>query len=61
MNLDQATAQYWEVKRAYHGQGPSMNVEQALGKLHEVLTVTGPKHPLAAQVTQLRTSIITGD
>jgi len=61
MTLDQATAQYWEVKRAYHGQGPNMNVEQALEKLQVVLTVTGPQHPLATQVIQLQSSIITGN
>ena len=61
MDLDQATTQYWEVKRAYNGQGSNMNVERALKMLQEVLAVTGPQHPLAVQVTQLQTSIITGD
>lgn len=65
MNLDEATAQYWEVRRSYNGRNPSrrqpMSTERALNMLNEILTITGPHHPLAKHVINLRESIIIGD
>ncbi len=61
MNLDEATVQYWEVKRAYHGRNKGMTTERALNLLKEVLTVIGPHHPLAGKVNELQTAIIHGD
>ncbi len=65
MNLDEATAQFWEVKRAYNGRNPSrcqpMSTERALKILNKVLKVTGPHHPLTQRVIDLRDSIIIGD
>jgi hypothetical protein len=61
MDLDEATAQYWDVKRAYNGRDENMTIERALDMLQEVLTVTGPQHPLAEQVIKLQTAIIHGD
>ncbi len=61
MDLDEATAQYWKVRRAHNGHDRTMTTEQALNMLQEVLAVTGPQHPLATQVLQLQSSIITGN
>ncbi|KKM77096.1 hypothetical protein LCGC14_1373540 [marine sediment metagenome] len=66
MDLDEATTAYWEVKQAYNGREPNrrgstMSTEKALGILNDVLAVTGPHHPLAQKVIDLRTNIITGD
>jgi hypothetical protein len=63
MDLDEATAQYWEVMRAYNEQEQCqvVSTERALDMLNEVLTVTGPHHPLAVKVIKLRQDIITGD
>ncbi len=65
MTLDEATTQFWEVKRAYNGRSPSksqpMSTERALKILNSVLAVTGPQHPLAQKVIDLRQNIIIGD
>ncbi len=63
MDLDEATAQYWEVIRAYNARGRCRDIstEEALIMLSEVLAVTGPHHPLAAKVLKLREDIIHGE
>ncbi len=61
MDIDEATAIYWEVKRAYYGRTRTMTTEQALNHLREVLETTGPHHPLASQAFDLQQSIITGN
>ncbi|KKM06864.1 hypothetical protein LCGC14_1739730 [marine sediment metagenome] len=60
MNIDEATAKYWEVKRAYYGRTRTMTTEQALNDLRHVLETTGPHHPLANQAFDLQQCIITG-
>lgn len=63
MDLNEATAQYWEVMRAYNEQEQCqvVSTERALDILNEVLAVTGPHHPLAVKVIKLRENIIYGD
>ncbi len=63
MNLDEATAQYWKVMRAYNEQEQCqvVSTEKALIMLNDVLTVTGPHHPLAEKVIKLRERIIIGN
>ena len=63
MTLDEATAQYWDVMRAYNRRLPRkpVSTERALKMLNAVLEVTGPHHPLAVKVNELRDKIIIGD
>ena len=63
MTLDEATAQYWEVMRAYNNQTQCciVSTERALSMLTNVLATVGPHHPLAAKVNDLRECIIIGN
>ncbi len=61
MTLDEATTQFWKVKKAYYGRGKGMSTERAIKQLRAVLKVTGPHHPLTNQVNELLEAIIKGD
>ncbi len=61
MYIDEATAKYWEVKRAYYGRTRTMTTERALDTLREILETTGPHHPLSTLAFALQQAIITGN